>query len=540
MLLLKDKMKKILFALVAMLGIVACETQPPMDPAQTLLISADKLSIVADGVDTTTFTVTDKNKNEVNATILFADTQEALEGNTFKTKYAGEYVFYAKYGNEISNTISITTTEVGDNPTPAGELYLSVDKATIDADGIAVATFSTTIDGEAVEAVIYNAADDSALEGNTFSTETVGVYTFYAKYEELTSNEVQVTAKMKIVEEEKPIVIEASTDTIKANGVDFATFTVIQDGANVTTKVSIYVNGGLLNGNKFVTTTPGTYTIYATKGELKSNEITITAEEVTSSGTSIVLADGVTLTSGWYDVEKTFDGSDAMMCWAAASSNILQWWQDHYKAAGNTLPAGCPDGKGSRYALAIMDSFYDNWNNVRGGWVDYGVIWYFEGRDIYSTMDKSYRAWPYEGTGGYYAADWNNILNSMYTSTEYLNKYTNEVLSYKWRNEPDVLLAFSNCVVKYIETGMIGFSVGTGADLSGGHSITLWGYEIDNATGYITALYITDSDDKTTALQRFTIETISNGTAKLKITGPNFTYYPMGLYPVSGYGTANE
>mgnify|MGYP003439838300 CR=1 FL=1 len=139
-------MKKILFALVALLGIVACEPQPPVDPSQALLLSADKLIIVADGVDTTTFKVTDKDKNEVNATILFADTKEALEGNTFKTNYAGEYVFYAKYGDKISNPIGIVATEPGENPEPEpGVLQLSVDNQTIDADGEAVATFTATL-----------------------------------------------------------------------------------------------------------------------------------------------------------------------------------------------------------------------------------------------------------------------------------------------------------------------------------------------------------------------------------------------------------
>ena len=153
-----------------MLGIAACEPQPPVDPTQTLLLSVDKPIIVADGVDTATFTVTDQNKNEVNATILFADTKEAIEGNTFKTKYAGEYVFYAKYGNEISNPIGVKATEAGETPTPEPEptekqLVLNVDKTTIDADGVQMATFSTTVDGEEVAATIYNAKDNSALSG---------------------------------------------------------------------------------------------------------------------------------------------------------------------------------------------------------------------------------------------------------------------------------------------------------------------------------------------------------------------------------------
>ena len=249
-------MKRLFFALVALLGIAACEPQPSVDPTQTLLLSVDKFKIVADGVDTATFTVTDQNKNVVDATILFADTKEAIEGNTFKTKYAGEYVFYAKYGNDISNPIGVQATEAGETPKPEPtekELVLNVDKATIDADGVQMATFTTTVDDEEVEATIYNAKDNSALSGKTFATTEVGVYTFYAKYEELTSKEVKVTAKMVIEEEEKPITLEASATTIKANGIESATLTVVQDGGNVTNKCTIYANGSIVNGNKFAT-----------------------------------------------------------------------------------------------------------------------------------------------------------------------------------------------------------------------------------------------------------------------------------------------
>ena len=219
---------------------------------------------------------------------------------------------------------------------------------------------------------------------------------------------MQVTAKMVFVEEEKPIRLEASTTSIKANGVESVTLTVIQDGGNVTKSSTIYVNGGALNGDKFKTTSPGTYTIYAVKGSQTSNEIIVTAEAV-QGGSTIVFAEGVTLTSGWYDVNKKSTPSnaqaDAMMCWAASASNIIQWFQDRYVAAGNTLPAGCPNGTQSiyNYELQIMDIFRDDWSNhTRGGWADAAVVWYFEGRDINSTMNDENRAYPKSGTGGYF------------------------------------------------------------------------------------------------------------------------------------------
>ena len=390
-------MKKILFALAALLGIVACENEPAVEVQQTLTLSADKVEIVADGEDVATFTVKNSNDEVVEATIYFEETNEALEGNTFKTKYTGEYKFYAKNGNNKSNTLTINAIEKGDTPEPpaAKPLQLTADKNEINADGNDKVTFTVTYDGNAVEAKVYNAADNKPLSGMTFSTTEAGDYRFYAKatidgYGELTSEEVVVKAMSTEPEEEKPITIEASVNTIKANGIDSVMLIVTQDGANVTNKSTIYANGSVVNGNKFATTTPGTYTIYATKGSVTSNEITITAEAV-ESGTSIVFAEGVTISSGWYDVNKkgAGDNGDINMCWAAASANMIQWWQDRYVAAGGTLPSTAVNGHGTKtygsfspYELALMEVYHDEWNNNKGGHPEEAIPWYFEGLNL--------------------------------------------------------------------------------------------------------------------------------------------------------------
>ena len=560
-------MKKIIFALVALLGIAACETQSPVDPTQTLLLSVDKVTIVADGVDTATFTVTDQNKNVVNATILFADTQEALDGNTFKTKYAGEYVFFAKYGNEISNPIGVQATESGETPTPEPEptdeeLVLNVDKKTIDADGVQTATFTTTVDNVEVEATIYNAKDNTALSGKTFSTTEVGVYTFYAKYEELTSNEVQVTAKMVIIEEEKPIVLEASVTTIKANGIDSATLTAIQDGGNVTSKCTIYANGSIVNGNKFATTAPGEYVIYATKGDIKSNEITITATAV-ESGTEICFVEGVTISSGWYDVNKMAagDNGDTMMCWAAAASNMIQWWQDRYVAAGHSLPAGAVTGPGTKthsgtgfgrcYELALMDVFHSQWTNLTSGsQADFAISWYFEG-ELNGGEYASNQAKP-TTAGGYFSSVWSSIYPELYHDYEdgalpwlCYDLYTTCFNNYSlWGSKTgnECLLDFSNYIVTSINRGIASLTIQPGSAAL--HAITLWGYEIDNATGFITRVWVTDSDDlitepKTTVLNEYNVS-VSGSMIKLNGSTRYGECTVIDIIPLSGYGSAGK
>ena len=109
-------MKKILFALVALLGFVACDNNDPVIEERLNLL-VDKAEIIADGEDCVTFIVKN-SQGEVleDAIIYFADTNEALEGKTFKTKFPGEYNFYAKHGNAKSEVWQVYAKKPGDSP----------------------------------------------------------------------------------------------------------------------------------------------------------------------------------------------------------------------------------------------------------------------------------------------------------------------------------------------------------------------------------------------------------------------------------------
>ncbi|MBQ5668926.1 MAG: IdeS/Mac family cysteine endopeptidase [Peptococcaceae bacterium] len=189
--------------------------------------------------------------------------------------------------------------------------------------------------------------------------------------------------------EKADITLAASKTTIKADGSDSVTLSVKRndDNTDVTTESTIYVNGTKLNGTTFTTTNAGTYTLYAERNEVKSNEITITAEKV-ATGKTIVFAEGVDTSDGWYDVNKKGQGNngDMNMCWAAASSNMIQWWQDRYVAAGNKLPSTAITGPGTKsydnygpYELALMEIYHSNWNNSKGGHPEEAIPWYLPG-----------------------------------------------------------------------------------------------------------------------------------------------------------------
>ena len=340
------------------------------------------------------------------------------------------------------------------------------------------------------------------------------------------------------------ITLSASKTSLKANGTDSVTFTVKTDnGTTVTELCEIYVNNIKQSGTTFSTYTAGSYSAYAKYNGVTSNTITLTATAV-ASDTTTVFAEGVSQSSGWYDVNKksttTNPGADAMMCWAASSSNIIQWFQDRYTTAGNTLPLGCPNGTSSKYnyELQIMDVYRDNWDNLaRGNWTDGGVVWYFEGKDVYSTMSNDSRAYPKSGTGGYFKSVWSSIYPSkMHQQSG--GSYAIAINCYNWLYESNPLAAFSNYIVEAFKYGMSSMAVAISSNFSGGHAVTIWGYEIDKNTGYVTKLFITDSDDGSTpVLQTYTV-TSENSNAKIKLSGYT-SYYPFELYPISGYNSAN-
>jgi len=107
------------------------------------------------------------------------------------------------------------------------------------------------------------------------------------------------------------------------------------------------------------------------------------------------------------------------------------------------------------------------------------------------------------------------------------------------------LAYFTDLVVTAFEHGMAGLTISLSANLySLHHATTLWGYEIDNATGLLTRVWITDSDDimtepKTPLLNEYSVS-IDEGKSEIKLTG-NTRYgacWVVSLHPLSGYGTS--
>ncbi|PNC82107.1 hypothetical protein CXU01_01800 [Akkermansia muciniphila] len=87
-----------------------------------------------------------------------------------------------------------------------------------------------------------------------------------------------------------------------------------------------------------------------------------------SSARDTVMPEGVTLTGGFYDINKSWI-RDENLCWAASASNMIQYFQTRYGVfyqEAAKLPNGAINGdwSQSRIFQAFRDSFVDKGGNI--------------------------------------------------------------------------------------------------------------------------------------------------------------------------------
>ena len=160
----------------------------------TVVLTADKSTIVADNAETVTFTVTvDGEDKTAESTITIVNYASTLDGNTFVSDVAGEFVFEATFDGEKSNQVIVTATAV-EAPVQKS-LTIEASKLRIKADGEDCATLTVMYGEEDVTATceIRTTAGD-VIEGGSFATTTPGSYNIYALYDNVRSNTISVDA----------------------------------------------------------------------------------------------------------------------------------------------------------------------------------------------------------------------------------------------------------------------------------------------------------------------------------------------------------
>ena len=159
-----------------------------------VLLSVDTNEIVADNADVATFTVTvDGEDKTADAQIIVVNYGTALEGNTFVTDVAGEFIFQANFEGKQSNQVIVNATGV-EQPAQKN-LVLTASAIRIKADGAETVTFTAMYGEDDVTATCQiKTTAGLEVENGVFATSEAGTYNFYALYDNVRSNTVSVDA----------------------------------------------------------------------------------------------------------------------------------------------------------------------------------------------------------------------------------------------------------------------------------------------------------------------------------------------------------
>jgi hypothetical protein len=162
-------------------------------------------------------------------------------------------------------------------------LTISTNQATLFNDSGELFVFNVVGDNDkdyTASAEFY--VNNAAISGSTFKTSTIGVYTVFAKYNNLQSNSINI----EVVDRNillSSITLTANTDAIAENSGDAFVFSAIglrTDGTDIDLSdlegIKYYVNNTLINGKTFTPTEINEYTVYATFNDaITSNSITV-------------------------------------------------------------------------------------------------------------------------------------------------------------------------------------------------------------------------------------------------------------------------
>lgn len=207
--------------------------------------------------------------------------------------------------------------------------------------------------------------------------------------------------------------------------------------------------------------------------------------------------EGVSVGGGWSDFNKSdpdvADG-DNNLCWAAAASNVINWWQNRYET-----PVEAPQGK------EIWNTFKNSVSGDVSGSNACAFQWWLTGQ---YNRDNS------NGQYAYWSSSSMSILNNTINGKPGFEGFYRDLEStippnegnyYRWHYELSRFVTFVETNTGTLPDSL-GVTVvealrgGAAATISlsnfknEGHAITLWGVEYNDSYD-LTGLWLTDSDD---------------------------------------------
>ncbi len=211
-----------------------------------------------------------------------------------------------------------------------------------------------------------------------------------------------------------------------------------------------------------------------------------------------IWADGVTKEKGWYDASKT--KGDSLMCWAAAASNVIAWWEA--KADKSLIPANTPAAKnpGKDPATVIFEDMKAHWKDVGRG-SNVGWNWYFGACPLAEMNYKVDFDQPQTAkTSGQYWKDYVTRIGQA-SAAPGNPVYVKGGYAYSQYSSVGAETFCRNIVKMFRQGAGMTLTIKPENSLQYGHAVTLWG--IDYEGERVKTIYITDSDSGDGILQAY-------------------------------------
>lgn len=190
---------------------------------------------------------------------------------------------------------------------------------------------------------------------------------------------------------------------------------------------------------------------------------------------------GASEQGGWYDADKVSSADDLNKCWAAVSSNLINWWQSQYEIpetyeSNNTIYTAP-----SKDADAVWKEYRRKTTTVQGN-VEQGLNWWWMANSSSPFTNVSSAYW-------------------YYTSQFLYPTYTAALTGYQAKNYVYTIEPENTDLSQYLYEALttndarkgIGINIGSSQSASF-HGVTMWGAEFNEALELV-ALWLTDSDD---------------------------------------------
>lgn len=181
---------------------------------------------------------------------------------------------------------------------------------------------------------------------------------------------------------------------------------------------------------------------------------------------------------GWFDCNKTdpsstLSGGDGLMCWAAATSNLIHWWLAQNRGTAAVKGYRGPEAEPSDMLHSAVFQLYKNHFPNRGDNPLKAINWFFNGvfhKNIYEQD-------PVDSSAGFFRDQLGiHTLGVEYVGQELKRDRFNAIIRQALTSRQGIL-----------------FVVNMGRNWTT-HAVTLWGAKF-GADGLIETLYMVDNND---------------------------------------------